>query len=483
MRLALLFFFLSAVLFAQDASPELILEPITNLRRATDIASRPGDTSTTLYIAEKRGRIVRYSGVDGEATDWFDISNRVDADREGGLLGLAFHPEADSNYVFLNYTRPGTDGSALTTVVSRFTLDGAFPVATSERVLLTINQPAANHNAGDIAFGPDGYLYITSGDGGGSNDRFGNGQNPLTLLGAILRIDVDRPTEDLPYSIPANNPFVGSPDTLDEIWALGLRNPWRLSFDRLTGDLWIGDVGQGQREEINFQPAGSSGGQNYGWNCREGFVEFTSGPQGNCEGDRTNYTAPIVDYPHRDTVTGLDGESVTGGFVYRGPYPGLRGYYVFGDFVRQRLYLFRPVDGNMPADTIVYTDLATQSISTFGEGSDGRLYVADYGGQIYEITTNEQPVSNRPNLTGATLNIYPNPTSDHLAVTLPQGFGRVRRAVLTDLAGRRIFEWTTISSASGELRLRLPARIDRGVYLLSLEGDRTLATGRMVVDR
>jgi len=322
-----------------------------------------------LFVVERAG-IIKVVQSDGAVlpTPFLDISAQVDDSHgEEGLLGLAFHPDyPETAYFYVNYTNP-QDG----TRISRFAVSSDPNVADagSEEILLTVAQPQENHNGGDLNFGPnDGHLYIALGDGGGGGDNHGdvgNGQNPMTMLGKILRLDVDG---TFPYAIPPDNPFVNDPQALDEIWALGLRNPWRFSFDRATGDMYIGDVGQGSREEIDYQPADSKGGENYGWRCYEGNEPFnTTG----CD-DAGAYVFPIFDYPRSE------GQAVTGGFVYRGSrYPALVGHYLFADYSSGNFWTATH-DGNgwnvVPHGTLA----GISHPSTFGEGCDGQLYVADY---------------------------------------------------------------------------------------------------------
>jgi glucose/arabinose dehydrogenase len=288
-----------------------------------------GDGSGRLFVVEKAGRIRVLENGALLGAPLLDIAGRVGSQQsEQGLLGLAFHPAfAQNGQFYVNYTDLQGD-----TVVSRFSMPagwtpGSPPVADpgSEMPLLKLDQPAGNHNGGHLAFGPDGYLYIGTGDGGGAGDRYGNGQNGATLLGAMLRIDVDGGE---PYVIPADNPFVGDPGVRDEIWALGLRNPWRYSFDRLTGDLWIADVGQNVYEEVDFQPAAHTGGWNYGWPIMEGNHCFPA----DVSCDRAGLTLPLLEYDH--TL----GCSITGGYVYRGQeFSDFQGVYVFGDFCTGRI--------------------------------------------------------------------------------------------------------------------------------------------------
>jgi glucose/arabinose dehydrogenase len=261
------------------------------------------------------------------------------------------------------------------TVVARYHLSANPDItdpATAEP-LLTVAQPFANHNGGQLAFGPDGFLYIGKGDGGSGNDPFNNGQSPATWLGKMLRIDVE--SQPGSYTIPPDNPFVNTPGFLPEIWAVGLRNPWRFSFDRETGDLYIADVGQNLFEEVNFRPASSAGGENYGWNIMEGLHCFLAP---DC--DQTGLVFPVWEFGH------VEGQcSVTGGFVYRGPkFPGLRGVYIYGDLCTGRIWGLRRAGDVWENKLLLDSDL---TISTFGEDEEGNLYVADIAiGDIYEIT-------------------------------------------------------------------------------------------------
>ncbi|WP_420629591.1 PQQ-dependent sugar dehydrogenase [Candidatus Leptofilum sp.] len=336
-----------------------------------------------LFIVEQPG-IIRIIDADGNMLPdpFLDINLIVDSEThsERGLLGLAFHPDyPNTPYFYVNYTAVSGSGD---TIIARYTVSNDPNVAdpNSAVEILRIDQPAGNHNAGDLAFGPDGYLYIPTGDGGSGGDPWGddgNGQNRQALLGKILRIDVDGGS---PYAIPADNPFVGDASTLDEIWALGLRNPWRISFDRDTGDLYIGDVGQGLWEEVNFQPASGGGGENYGWRCYEGNQTFNTI---NC-GDISNYQFPFDDYPHGSFPFGMnEGNSITGGFVYRGnDFPDLNGIYIYADFISGNFWLAQNSSG---WNITPLGGIGVSNPSTFGEGCDGELYVASHSGTIYQI--------------------------------------------------------------------------------------------------
>ncbi len=318
-----------------------------------------------LFIVEQPGviRILK----DGQLlpTPFLDIRDRVNDDAsERGLLGLDFHPNyVENGFFFVNYTGQGGH-----TVVSRFQVSSDANQADpeSEFILLRIQQPYANHNGGGLKFGPDGMLYIGTGDGGSGGDPLGNGQSLYTLLGKILRIDVD---SEQPYAIPADNPFIE--DGLPEIWAYGLRNPWRFSFDRLTGDLYIADVGQYMWEEINVQAAVSGGGLNYGWNLREGRHPFANE---RIEG----LTDPVTEYSHEL------GCSVTGGVVVRDPtLPTWNGVYLYGDYCRGIIWGLLQLDDGLLQETQLFdTDFF---IASFGEDASGGVYLSDHRGSVYRL--------------------------------------------------------------------------------------------------
>ncbi|MFN2291671.1 MAG: PQQ-dependent sugar dehydrogenase [Anaerolineae bacterium] len=344
---------------------------VSNLDRPLGIV-HAGDGSGRLFILEKPGRIRILRSDALEDRPFLDLTDRVGSSgSEQGLLGLAFHPNyADNGRLFTNYTDRNGD-----TVISQFLVsddpDRAEPG--SEQVLLTLDQPAANHNGGHLAFGPDGYLYIGTGDGGAAGDQFGNGQNARTLLGAMLRLDIDSAQ---PYAIPGDNPFVGDDAARDELWAIGLRNPWRYSFDRLTGDLYIADVGQNTYEEVNRQPASSAGGENYGWPIMEGLHCFPA--DGAC--DQSGLVLPVHEYDHSQ------GCSVTGGYVYRGQrYPVLQGIYLFGDYCSGIIWGMAAAGGDSwRTAKLLQTDAR---ISSFGEDEAGELYLVDIaGGGLSRLT-------------------------------------------------------------------------------------------------
>jgi glucose/arabinose dehydrogenase len=347
------------------------LDLVAESLNAPVYVAHAGDGSGRLFVVEKRGTIRIVTNGQLNPTPFLDIRSIVGSRAsEQGLLSVAFHPDYASNgFFFVNYTDTNGD-----TVVARYRVSDDPDLAdpASARTILTLDQPAANHNGGLLLFGPDGYLYIGTGDGGRGGDPWGNAQNPQVLLGKMLRLGVDGPG---PYAIPPDNPFVGEPAVRDEIWAVGLRNPWRYSFDRATGDLYIADVGQNKWEEIDFQPADSSGGENYGWNRMEGFHCFSPGT--NC--DPTGLVLPIAEYGH-----GL-GCSVTGGYVYRGAaFPRMVGVYFYGDFCSGRIWALYPDGaGEWTQAELLQSGLG---ISSFGEDEAGELYITDLqSGGLYRL--------------------------------------------------------------------------------------------------
>jgi glucose/arabinose dehydrogenase len=329
------------------------------------MAFRSGDES--LYVADKWGRVraIREGRLDPRPV--LDISGRVSTGGEQGLLGLAFSP--DGRFLYVNYT----DRNGETNVVEYPMGEDGVADARSARRVLFIEQPFANHNGGNLVFGPDGYLYIGMGDGGSGGDPLGNGQNMQTLLGKMLRID-PRPGDGRAYGIPPDNPFVGRPDRLPEIWASGLRNPWRYSFDRETGDLWIGDVGQNAWEEIDVEPVGSGGGSNFGWDLLEGTHAF--------ERRRApGAIAPVFEYPNGDGSC-----AVTGGYVYRGDdIVDLTGAYVFADYCGGGLEAFVLRDGRAKQHRSLGERV--DALASFGEDTDGELYVLSLSGPVYRLAS------------------------------------------------------------------------------------------------
>ncbi len=362
----------------------LALELVTRVPGSPVGVTHAGDGSGRLFILERSGRVFVHPGDPFEQVPFLDIRDRVGCcGRERGLFGLAFHPDYKRNgYFYVSYT--GRDDLS---VVSRFSVssDPDRAVAGSELRLLEVVRPDPQHNVGHLAFGPDGYLYIGSGDGSCCGDPDGNAQDLGSLLGKILRIDVDRGSG---YAVPPDNPFVDVAGARGEVWAYGLRNPWRFSFDRRTGDLYIGDVGHDGWEEIDFQRASSRGGENYGWPLMEGGSCFR--PAEGC--DDGTLTPPILEYPHRHAHDGEeDGDSegpgcasVTGGFRYRGPPAAtLPRFYLFGDFCAGRVWgARRNASGGWLANELLASGLL---IVSFGEDERGRLYLIDFLGAVYRL--------------------------------------------------------------------------------------------------
>lgn len=348
---------------------------IRGLEQPLLVTYAPGDRES-LFVVEKTGTIRRVVGGRVVGPPLVDLRNEVSTGYEQGLLSVAFHPRFQENRTFfVNYT----DRSGTTRIVRFRTYPDRYEADPRTRLeILRIPQPASNHNGGMMAFGPDGYLYIVTGDGGRAGDPWGNAQDLGTLLGKMLRIDVDGGE---PYSVPADNPFVGVAGVRPEIWAYGLRNPWRFSFDRETGDLYIADVGQGDWEEINLQPAASRGGENYGWNVMEGSHCYN--PRSGCLTE--GLVLPVAEYNHA-----AEGAcSITGGYVYRGrAYPELRGIYFFGDFCSGVIYAMATMEiaGDQRPLPFVRAWQGRIAIASFGEDHDGELYVTDLtGGTVYRI--------------------------------------------------------------------------------------------------
>lgn len=356
---------------AQQPAAYHLVEVVSGLSRPLYL-THAGDGSGRLFIVEQSGQIQVLQ--DGELlnTPFLDVSDLISPQAlsggytERGLLGLAFHPDyAQNGLFFINYTdRNGH------TVIARYSVAADDPNRAdpaSAESLLYVTQPYSNHNGGHMEFGPDGYLYVSLGDGGSGGDPDGNGQNPGALLGTILRLDIN---SDEGYAIPDDNPFVGDETARPEIWAWGLRNVWRFSFDRATGDLYLADVGQNQWEEINFQPASSEGGENYGWNAYEGTHTY-SGNQ-----PASDVVMPVLEYDHSSGAC-----SVTGGYVYRGEaIPALQGYYLYGDWCTGTIWAARPNDTGT-----WQTGISLESgrpISSFGQDEAGELYLVDHGGAV-----------------------------------------------------------------------------------------------------
>ena len=334
-----------------------------------------------LFVAEQGGKIRILNLRTGRVkrTPFLVVRNIV-AGGEQGLLGLAFDPDyATNGFFYVNVTRAG-DGA---TEIRRYRVSANNPdraAPASERLILQYAQPFANHNGGWLGFGPDGFLYIAAGDGGSGNDPNNNAQNSNVLLGKILRIDVQHPSGGRAYGIPAGNPFAGGGGA-PEVWDYGLRNPWRCSFDRTTGDLWIGDVGQSAREEVDLHRAGEAGGKNFGWRVFEGKIRTP----GISDPAPANAVGPVHDYQH-DV-----GQAIIGGYVCRSPLRNMRGLYLFGDAISGRIWTFRPRNGTATQlrdrSVQVTRQHGIPGLSSFGEDGAGRLYAVSLSGRIYRFVT------------------------------------------------------------------------------------------------
>ncbi|KAA3649673.1 MAG: glucose dehydrogenase [Proteobacteria bacterium] len=366
--------------------PGLYLTQVANIPNNMGIRSAY-DGSGRLFTATQDGTI-RIIDQNGQllSTPFLDISTLVSSGGERGLLGLAFHPDYSQNgYFFVNYTKASPNQGD--TIIARYQVSANPDIANpnSATVLMRINQDFSNHNGGNILFGPDGYLYIGMGDGGSGNDPNNRSQDLTQLLGKMLRIDVDGNLQigdeacgldAAHYGIPNDNPFVNTSNACDEIWASGLRNPWRWSFDRITGDMYIADVGQNKWEEVNFQAASSSGGENYGWRCREGFHENTNVT---CNPPLPTFTDPILELAHSNGNC-----SITGGYNYRGPVINLQNHYIFTDYCKSQLTL--AIYSQNQWTTIPWTPAINPTgVTSFGEDHLGHVYITSQSGPIYRI--------------------------------------------------------------------------------------------------
>jgi glucose/arabinose dehydrogenase len=411
------------------------------------VITHAGDSR--LFVVDQPGSVLIVDSAGNVNPEPFlDISTRVIYGGEQGLLGLAFHPDYSNNgYFYVNYI-----GAGDSTHISRFNrLSGNPDMADpqSEMKIMTIAQPYKNHNGGNLAFGPEGYLYIGLGDGGSGGDPENRAQNPLSLLGKILRIDVDHGN---PYTIPDSNPFNGLDSVRNEIWALGLRNPWRFSFDRKTGDLWIADVGQNIWEEINFQPAGSPGGHNYGWRCYEGDRPYN---QDSCALSDT-FAFPVYQYVHGEEC------SVTGGFVYRGDSLSANyGKYFFADYCSDRIWTLHPDTAGWISED--FGRFTGNGFSTFGEDRNGELYVAGHSkGIIYRIVS--QPTGPSPQTEISGIRFFNDPLSQKFRLEINSDI--VTQAILSiyDMRGTVLF-----SDKINEARYEFDtSRFSSGVYLINV---------------
>lgn len=447
------------IVAAQNNNYE-IFEPFPQVQITNLLGLETPDSSDGfIYALSQQGQIYRIDTNTPNASPllWFDISDRISTGGERGLLGLAFHPDFKNNGTFyVNYTA----ASPTRTVISKFTIQSeGLGDSDSEEILLEFNQPFSNHNGGQISFGQDGYLYIASGDGGSGGDPQGNAQNIQNLLGAMLRIDVDHADSGLNYGIPSDNPFIDFADGKDEIFAWGLRNPWRFSFDRETGVLWTGDVGQNAWEAIHI----IENGLNYGWNIIEGSHCYPPGTSCDSEG----LEMPVFEYDHSQ-----GDRSITGGYVYRGSEnPSLEGKYIYGDFISGRVWA---LDYDMEnKEVISNTELinAPFNISSFGEDAQGEIYILSYNtGRIFRFEA-EDGVSVHPDdelpSTFRITNAYPNPFNPTSTITfnVPEG-GHVLVEVYS-INGQQIATLANKPFTSGSHTITFDATgLASGVYLI-----------------
>ncbi len=444
--LSIILSFFTSVCFAQDILLESFgpsfSEPV-ELRHAGD---------DRLFVVEKAGviKILNYDET-VNSSPFLDLSSIVySASPEGGLLGLAFHPDYPTNpSFFVNYTNSVED-----TVISKFTVSTDPDIAnTTETILLIIEQPSSNHNGGSIVFGPDGYFYIGTGDGGGTGDPGDRAQNLNTLLGKMLRLDIDNGT---PYGIPADNPFLNDGDdtTLKEIWAYGLRNPWKFTFDSQTNDIWIADVGQDVNEEINMASLTTSG-LNYGWRCYEGNATYnTSG----CPASST-LTFPIAEYSQNNS--GVPKCSITGGYVYRGTQqPGLQGKYFFADYCSTEIGILTENAGSW---TYSFTEpFSGNNWSSFGVNHLNELFVVSKNGNIFRIVEDNLSVDEFDN---QDIKVYPNPTKDFIKIDFNNQNPSLFTIKLYSIQGKLIKEISDIESEIFEISTQ---NIQNGFYLVEI---------------
>ncbi len=439
MKTLTLLFVLLISACASAQNPNIQLQPVTTGLSSPLLATNAHDSSNRLFIIERGGKIKVLQPDATTTTDFLDITTKVLSGGEQGLLGLAFHPKYKTNRKFyVNYTRR-TDGA---TVVSEFqaAANNRNVADTTERILLTIAQPFSNHNGGMSEFGPDGFLYIGMGDGGSGNDPGNRAQNVNELLGKMLRIDVDRTEGALQYAIPADNPFAGATTGRDEIFAVGVRNPWRWSFDRLSGQLYAGDVGQNAREWIHIIERG----KNYGWATWEGSRCNTSKPPGSPECTALPLIQPFFEYDHSGGRC-----SITGGYVYRGARGTLaQGAYLYGDYCTGEIWQYLNGQNSLVQDTAI-------NISSFGEDESGELYVCDLGGGRVLRVVNSTSPRNLGTVDGAAYNKEAGIAPEAIASTFGTGLANGEFAATpglplpTNLGGTTV----TIRDSKGVERL------------------------------
>ena len=454
----------------EEAFPNLYFTQPVDLQYAPDGSDR-------LFVVEQRGTIYVFENNSSvtEKIMFLDIRDKVVYEGERGLLSLAFHPDYENNrYFFVNYTAP----NPLRTVVSRFQVTADDPDVgdeLSEHIIIQIDQPFSNHNGGQIVFGPDSYLYIGMGDGGWFGDPYNNGQDLTTLLGAILRIDVDTVSATLNYGIPVDNPF--ATDTLesrDEIYAYGLRNPWRFSFDPYTNSCWVADVGQDLYEEIDILENGG----NYGWNIMEGSHCYN--PATGC--DTTGLILPIYTYDHSI------GESITGGFVYRGTLvPDIYGKYIFADFEYGDVWSLE-YDGENPPELSTLGDIGPYSVTSFGIDQHDELYICSFDGMIYKFVQTLSTVDHGDRIpNGFSLyQNYPNPFNPITTINYDLPENKHVKITIYNLLGKQIKILVNKYKPPGRYEAkwagtdRFGKQVANGVYLVIMQ-TRNFSQARKIV--
>lgn len=453
---SLLFLFLSGFVLAQDVSIELFKSGFS------DPLSLQNANDDRLFIVEQGGTI-KIIQADGtvNVTPFINISGQISNGNEQGLLGLAFHPNyANNGYFYVNYTKP--NGA---TQISRYSVDPTnadVADSNSEFPILGYSQPDSNHNGGNLVFGPDGYLYISSGDGGGSGDPTDKGQDLNVLLGKILRIDVDTPSGGNNYGIPADNPFIGNPNARDEIWAYGLRNPWRFSFDFTDNNIWIADVGQTNIEEIN-RASINEAGLNYGWRCYEGSQPFNLQ---DCPA-QSELTFPLAEYNHANGNC-----SITGGYVYRGSkYSDIAGFYFFADYCSG---LIGAVDS--AGNIMEHGNFSARWVS-FGEDINKELYILDINaGDIYKIKGG-QIVGTEDLSIENSINMYPNPASGNVIFSLKND-DMLQNIQIFDIRGRLVSSEENISSNEKTISIET---LNSGIYFAKITSEKGLTAVKKLI--
>jgi len=440
---------LSNIIYAQNIELETFatgLSSPVNIKHTADDRLFVVEQSGTIQIIDSNGII--------NPEPFLDIGALVNFGGERGLLAMAFHPDYVNNgFFYVNYINKSNN-----TVISRFSRNTKETANdTSELVLLEVSQPFNNHNGGDLHFGTDGYLYISLGDGGSGGDPGNRSQTLTTLLGKMLRIDVDNLSAAKNYAIPPDNPFVGNATALPEIWAYGLRNPFKFSFDSANGSMWIADVGQSQIEEINRAEATSVGGENYGWRCFEGTSVFSS--SNNCES--INHSPPIEEYAH--TQTPQNRCSITGGYVYRGnDLPDFQGLYFFGDFCSNEIGVVESKATN-DYELKFIDSFSVGGISAFGEDNDGELYVAGVNsGNIFRIVQSNLSTNSKaiPNIT-----VYPNPAKGIVNFDFRANQNTPSRLIIFDAQGKKILDYENIKK---EVLTISTENLNSGFYLAEI---------------